>query len=207
MICYNKQHFDSPYTLKELLHSFELVFPALTSFSPESTIRAPTIRYLLKELLKEKRAKAEDQNALTLSHFISLVTQLIRAYREVINQQNLRPWEQYFENSLKYLEENIQEISGVAELANFAGLSYRRYTDLFKIRMGTTANEYIRNKRIELAKQLLIETGNILHASLDAGFGDLAHFYRVFKQITGMTPKQFIVQNQASVKNLSNSTL
>ncbi len=204
MICYNKPYFDSPNTLKELLGSFAEVFPVLTGFSPESTIRAPTIRYLFKELIKEKRAKAKDQNSLTFSLFISLVTQLIRAYREVEDQLNLEPWEQSFDNSLKYLEENIQEISGVAELADFAGLSYRRYTDLFKKRMQTTANEYIRNKRIELAKQLLVETGNILHASLDAGFGDLAHFYRVFKQMTGMTPKQFIIQHQAGINKLPN---
>ncbi len=129
---------------------------------------------------------------ITLGLFITLATRLLRTRREIIEQENMTSWEQSFNNSLKYLEENIQEKIGIAELARIAGLSYRRYTEIFKQQTGLTTNEYIRRKRIELARKLLQETGNILHASLDAGFGDLSHFYRVFKQISGITPKQYI---------------
>lgn len=192
MICYDKHYFVNPPALYELLNSFGTEFPALARVSPDSTIRAPGIRYLLNELIKEKRTNAVDQKVVTLSLFIALATLLLRAQREIQEQRNQPLWERSFNNSLKYLEENIQEKIDITELAKFAGLSYRRYTEIFKERTGITANEYIRKKRVALAQQLLLETGNILHASLDAGFGDLAHFYRVFKQISGMTPKQYI---------------
>ncbi len=192
MVCYDQHFFDSPPALRDLFESFGSKFPALRKFSPDSTIRATDIRNLFSDLLKEKRSKAPDHKVVTLSLFITLATLLIRAQREVLEQKNLTSWEQSFNNSLKYLEENIQEKLGVAELAKIAGLSYRRYTEIFKLQTGITANEYIRKKRIELAQKLLQETGNILHASLDAGFGDLSHFYRVFKQFTGITPKQYI---------------
>lgn len=201
MICYDKHYFVNPPALHELLNCFGKEFPALAQFSPESTIRAPTIRYLFNELIKEKRTKAEDQKVVTLSLFMVLATQLIRSHREILEQQNQPLWEQSFNNSLKYLEENIQEKIGIAELSKFAGLSYRRYTEIFRDRTGMTANEYIRKKRVALAQQLLLETGNILHASLDAGFGDLAHFYRVFKQISGITPKQYIARHRGTSEN------
>ena len=197
MVCYDKKFFTNPPALYELFNSFEKKFPILRRFSPDSTIRATDIRKLFNELIKEKRSKAEDQKVVTLSLFMTLVTLLIRSQREILEQKNLTSWELSFNNSLKYLEENIQEKIGVSELAKIAGMSYRRYTEIFKEQTGITANEYIRKNRIELAQKLLQETGNIVHASLDAGFGDLSHFYRVFKQFTGITPKQFIENNCA----------
>jgi len=196
MICYDRDFFVNPPALVELLSGFGERFPALRKFSPDSTIRAPTIRFLINELLKEKRSKAADQKIITLSLFMTLLTLLARSQQEILEQENLLPWEQSFSKSLKYLEEHIQEKIGIASLASITGLSYRRYTEIFKNQTGMTANKYIRKKRIELAQQLLLETGNILHASLDAGFGDLAHFYRVFKQVTGVTPKQYISSHQ-----------
>jgi len=201
MICYDKHFFSNPPALFELLDGFGTRFPALRKFSPDSTIRAPTIRFLFSELLKEKRSKAPDQKIVTLSLFMALATLLIRSQREIMEQVNLKPWEQSFNKSLKYLDENIQEKVRIASLAKITGLSYRRYTEIFKNQTGMTANEYIRKKRVELAQQLLLETGNILHASLDAGFGDLAHFYRVFKQVTKVTPKQYISNHQQSKQN------
>jgi len=202
MTCYSKHFFTYPPALFELLNSFENEFPRLCKFSSDSTIHAPTIRYLFNELLKEKRAKPEDQKIVTLSLFISLMTELVRSQREVVALGDLTSSELSFSRSLKYLEKNIQEKIGITELADIAGLSYRRYTEVFKSKTGFTANEYIRKKRIELAQQLLLETGNILHASLDAGFGDLAHFYRVFKQICGTTPKQYITTYRSASPQL-----
>ncbi|VAV92984.1 hypothetical protein MNBD_ALPHA01-1924 [hydrothermal vent metagenome] len=198
MICYDKGFFTAPPAVHELFSGFGRSFPALEKFSPDSTIRAGNIRYLFNKLMMEKRSKAPDMKVITLGLFITLATRLLRTRREIIEQKNMTSWEQSFNNSLKYLEENIQEKIGIAELARIAGLSYRRYTEIFKQQTGLTTNEYIRRKRIELARKLLQETGNILHASLDAGFGDLSHFYRVFKQVSGITPKQYI-DGQAAI--------
>ena len=38
----------------------------------------------------------------------------------------------------------------------------------------------------------MLETEDVLFAAFEAGFGDLTHFYRVFKKTAGCTPKQFI---------------
>jgi AraC-like DNA-binding protein len=45
---------------------------------------------------------------------------------------------------------------------------------------------------VEFAQKRLLETGNVLFSALDAGFGDLSNFYRVFKKETGLTPRQYI---------------
>jgi len=71
-------------------------------------------------------------------------------------------------------------------------MSYRSYTEQFKRRTGKTVTQYTAERRVEYAKRLLLETDDILFASAEAGFGDLTHFYRVFKKLAGVTPKQFI---------------
>jgi AraC-like DNA-binding protein len=45
-----------------------------------------------------------------------------------------------------------------------------------------------------------METEDILYAVFESGFGDVAHFYRVFKKILGCTPKQFILTQQLPLK-------
>ena len=94
--------------------------------------------------------------------------------------------------TLAFLEENFTEPVSIASLAAMAGVSYRRYTTLFRAATGETVTSYVTRLRIDFAKRRLLETENIPFSGLDAGFSDLSHFYRVFKKQTGLTPRQFI---------------
>lgn len=61
-------------------------------------------------------------------------------------------------------------------------------------------NEYINKFRVEEVKRKLAESKNsnltITAVAFDAGFNSLATFQRVFKNMTGLTPKQFSVQSR-----------
>jgi AraC-like DNA-binding protein len=46
----------------------------------------------------------------------------------------------------------------------------------------------------------MMETEDILFAAFEAGFCDLAHFYRVFKKAAGCTPKQFIAGQKVQMQ-------
>ncbi|MGH9903273.1 MAG: helix-turn-helix domain-containing protein [Pyrinomonadaceae bacterium] len=81
-------------------------------------------------------------------------------------------------------------------MATLANLSYRRYTEQFKLSMGKTVTRYLSEMRVEYAKRIMLETGDIMYAAFESGFGDLAHFYRVFKKTTGSTPKRFITDQK-----------
>jgi AraC-like DNA-binding protein/mannose-6-phosphate isomerase-like protein (cupin superfamily) len=63
---------------------------------------------------------------------------------------------------------------------------------LFKRETGFTVFEYICNKRIIKAKTFLLEGSALLDACYSSGFTDYANFYKAFKKIIGMSPKQFI---------------
>jgi len=104
-----------------------------------------------------------------------------------------------FEASLGHIEAHVERRIEVAELADIAGLSPRHYSAIFRRRTGQSVARYVRSARVRFAQGRLLETGDILQASLDAGFADLSNFYRVFKSETGVTPRQYIDGHTSAV--------
>jgi len=97
-----------------------------------------------------------------------------------------------FVSSIGELDGRFSELLRISELAEKAGMSYRAYTENFRRYKGMTVTQYVTQRRIEFAKQRMAETGDILGSALESGFGDLSHFYRVFKRQVGYTPQEFI---------------
>jgi AraC-like DNA-binding protein len=110
-----------------------------------------------------------------------------------------------FAGSLYFINKNFYRPIKVEELAVLANLSYRRYTEQFKRSTGKTVTQYLSEIRVEYAKRVMLETGDIVYAAFESGFGDLAHFYRVFKKTTGSTPKRFISSQRLQLQKAGNA--
>jgi AraC-like DNA-binding protein len=103
-----------------------------------------------------------------------------------------------FEASLEHIQANLGRRIGVSELAGIAGLGRRQYAAVFRKRTGQSVARYVRSARVRFAQGRLLEAGDILQASLDAGFADLSNFYRIFKAEFGVTPRQYIEGRMAT---------
>ncbi len=86
------------------------------------------------------------------------------------------------------------------QLAAEANLSRRQFTALFRILTGMSVTSYINKQRIESAKHQLLYHSNIQAIAEESGFQDVAYFYRIFKHLTGLTPKQYIQHNEQSLR-------
>ena len=76
--------------------------------------------------------------------------------------------------------------------ARRAGLSRRRFTQLFRQVTGSSWLERLTHLRIGHAKTLLANTGLPVSAvAFESGFKDPAHFFRTFRAMTGRTPASF----------------
>lgn len=96
----------------------------------------------------------------------------------------------------KYIEENMYKTIKLEELASLCNLSPGYFSKVFKKETGKTVITYINEKKIEKAKKLLKKSKEpIINISLDLGFDDCGYFIRVFKKITGITPKAFREEN------------
>lgn len=101
-----------------------------------------------------------------------------------------------FENLLDDYFFNGSQISeGLPTVKYFAEkvcLSPNYFGDLIKKETGKTAQEYIQNKIIDLAKELILGTNkNVSQIAYELGFQYPQHFNRIFKKTVGYTPNEY----------------
>lgn len=92
---------------------------------------------------------------------------------------------------LLYIHENLQQPLSLDQLADRFFIQKNYMCRLFRQQTGDTIHNYIRLKRVALAKQLLEEGLSVMEVCSLCGFGDYSHFIRAFRQITGVTPARY----------------
>ena len=98
-----------------------------------------------------------------------------------------------------YRDENLS----LASLAESLGVSSQQLSELINTRLGTGFSRYVRERRVEAAKELLgaAPTQSILSVSLDVGFKSQSSFYAAFKEVTGMSPGDYRKANSAAANS------
>ena len=101
-----------------------------------------------------------------------------------------------FENLLdEYFENSSAQTEGLPTVRYFADkvcLSPNYFGDLIKKETGKTPQEYIQNKIIDLAKEMIIGTDKtVSEIAYELGFQYSQHFSRIFKKNIGCTPLEY----------------
>jgi AraC-like DNA-binding protein len=93
------------------------------------------------------------------------------------------------ENEKPYLNSELK----VADVAEMAGTNSRNVSDCIKAARGCSFSQFVNAYRIDYAKQLLVSEPDIKVAAvaLQSGFANEMSFFRTFKAITSMTPKEW----------------
>lgn len=93
---------------------------------------------------------------------------------------------------MRFIQERLERSIEREEVARCAGLSPGAFSRFFRTRIGKTLPQYVNELRIGRACSRLAESDDkIADVALDAGYGNLAHFNRQFRQVTGTTPKAY----------------
>ncbi len=83
------------------------------------------------------------------------------------------------------------------DLAKRLGANGPRLGQTFADDMGMSLVEYRNRLRIERFFSLVAPGGgNLMQAALDAGFGSYAQFHRVFRDLVGATPKEYLTRRR-----------
>lgn len=93
---------------------------------------------------------------------------------------------------LSYISLHLYENITVEEIAENLFLNHDYVSRIFKKYMNITIKQFITVQRITRAKQLLKEGKSVAETQALLGYGSYEHFFRTFKKITGMTPKEFL---------------
>ena len=95
-------------------------------------------------------------------------------------------------NILHYIQNNYQQDISLETVADTFWLHKVYLAKIFKQETGKSVNEYIRNVRIEKAKELLLKDYIKINEIVTAtGFNNPQSFYTIFKKYVGMPPGEY----------------
>lgn len=125
-----------------------------------------------------------------LYQFFGIITQ--NGYYERKDGGHSKKWIAQLKEAISLIESEYSEPLTLASLAQSAGMSEKYFCRFFKQMTRYSPIEYLNRHRIEVAcYRLMSGTQSVTDIAYDCGFNDLSYFIRMFKQIVGMTPKQY----------------
>ncbi|WP_027718608.1 helix-turn-helix domain-containing protein [Desulfovirgula thermocuniculi] len=99
---------------------------------------------------------------------------------------------QVVKRALEYINRHYAHPISLHDVASSVGLSSCYFSYLFKKEVGQKFIDYLSHLRIEKAKQLLLTTTmSVAEIAHRVGYHDPNYFSKVFKNLTGVPPKQF----------------
>ena len=96
---------------------------------------------------------------------------------------------------IDYIKNNYDANLNLDLLSHKLVVSKYHLLRLFKRYYGLTPNQYLTDKRIEKAKELLTQGTNVTETCFDIGFDSPSSFSTLFKSRVGKTPTEFQKSN------------
>lgn len=107
---------------------------------------------------------------------------------ELAQHDLMLPWQR--RKVVQFIEERLTDTITVDELASLTKLSKTYFSRIFKSSFNESPYSYVLRRRMELARELIVETNAALsEIALDCGMSDQAHLCKTFKKVFGTTPK------------------
>ena len=90
------------------------------------------------------------------------------------------------------VDANLQEPPNAATLAARVGIGLGRFLREFKVTFAATPHQYIQQRRLARARELLRGSdASLSSVALETGFASHSHFSTVFRAATGVTPSGY----------------
>jgi AraC family transcriptional regulator len=164
--------------------------PARAEIRPRFQMRDPRFQHLAWALRAELSADA----ASDLLYAESLCTAMVIRLMDGVTVNEATPRTlapRVAARVIDFIESNLAQRLTLAELAAVAGLSVPHFKALFRATLGMAAHQYVVQRRVERAKNLLL--AGKLSASqiaLDAGFSHQSHMAHWVNRVLGVTPRE-----------------
>lgn len=101
-------------------------------------------------------------------------------------------WSRRLELVTSYVEEHVSELESPKELAEIVDVSYETLRKRFRREKEIPIGKYIRQQRIDRARELLLETNDPVYVVCwRVGFSSDSNGIRAFKRCTGMTMGEY----------------
>lgn len=132
-----------------------------------------------------------------IGHLYLFFDAMLRSITHENNNKQKRLQDYYIHESLTYIEQNFQNDITVEDIAKVCGLNRSYFGKIFKDSTGKTPQQFLLTYRMIKATELLkltrLSIGDISNA---VGYTNQLHFSRAFKNIYGISPREWRNENQ-----------
>ena len=145
---------------------------------------------LLKKIKAENTEKKLGYTHVSRIYLIELIILTIRSININLKETS------YYSNDIQivkeYMDNNFVQNLNLLELASLVNVSPSALSRKYKRVTGIGINEYIQNKRIELACRLLANTSKKVSEVAElCGYSDVKYFVNLFKRIIQLPPSKY----------------
>jgi AraC family transcriptional regulator len=155
----------------------------------------PQILHTCLALEQELRSQGETGRTFVEALTAALAARLIRLYSAAPfspSQYRTGLPKYALRLAMDYIDANLGQNVRLDNLARLVNMSPYHFARLFRQSTGTAPHRYLIEQRIARAKALLANPSrSIADVAHEVGYQSQSHFTSVFREITGLTPKQF----------------
>lgn len=95
-------------------------------------------------------------------------------------------------HAMEYVKSHYAQKISLAQVAEYVGLNKSYFSTLFKNETGMSMMAYIHSVRVERSKVMLMDASlGLAEVAALCGFEDQSYFTKIFKRVTGVTPKRY----------------
>lgn len=196
-----------------LTHKAELLLSGFSSFAFERRLADPVRNLknygIIMNTLLRKAAEQGGVHPLYLDNLSSeyagkieqiasaaagyeLMTDMYRGYCRLVRRHATKNYSPPVRKAIAHIDSDLNGELGLKTLAELQGINASYLSTLFKKETGQTVTDYVNQRRMHLAVQLLSGTRlQIQTVAQHCGIPDVNYFTKVFKKYMGKTPKQF----------------
>ena len=173
---------------REFYDSGEIIYPQV-SFSGVEKIEVENI---FNYMIAEYKRKAPGYIIILKSYVNILIAKILRNFNKPEHENLMGSLNKITPEVMKYIRENYNKKITLKEIARHSFYNATYFSTIFKECFGKTPLEYISEIRIEKAVELIKKSDmTIEEICHHVGYINKKHFYKVFKNYTGMTPNDF----------------
>ncbi len=128
----------------------------------------------------------------SISAATKFMGEMFEGYCTLVRRKSMRHYSPLVEKAIACIDADLTADLTLRTIAKMNGVSESYFSTLFKKETGQSFIQYVTEKRIDLAKNLLRTTNlQIQTVAQHCGIYDVHYFSKMFKARTGKTPKEY----------------
>ncbi|MDD2363122.1 MAG: AraC family transcriptional regulator [Oscillospiraceae bacterium] len=197
-------HFDPSFIWNSLSndldYNFLLVFfergPNFSNRLDRDNPATACIYALILDILEEFNSRRLCYELIIKIKLQTIFTEILRNYDYIDRHKVVKPLSGddilNLNTVMRYIDSHLDSDISLKELADIIHISPAYFSTLFKRFNGVSPIEYIINRRVQRAIELIKTTSmSLTEIAISCGFNNGTNFYKAFNKVTGRTPASY----------------